>query len=878
MKRGLDLSIGQQMWIGFGTAALSLALVVVAVFSGLSTMRELRQQQSTLIAPRSAAAGDLETAILYKTLTAEGYVATHDDRDRLAYERASQEASEVLLRLGGLADDQEGRALFAPLPDLAQDFDHEADQIIAQAQAGMTPVEVQQAEVRLAHSREKLLTSLRRYTDLQEDKVNRARAAIAAEQARTERSLIVLSLLVLGLLGTTGILAARGVRAPAKQLVAAARRVAAGDFSNVRGFGNSGDRPGVPDARNELDQLTSVFGQMAAALRDREAGLAASARFATAMASSLEMGSLCEIGLEHLVEHVGVEVGAIYVVGEAPAGRLIRLASFALDGTVESLAMGEGIPGQAAVSRKLLVVRDIPVDSPFVVRLGVDRFPPREVVAVPMLLANRVLGVIVLGSVHNLSVDAIAFVTQAADSLAVSLDNAMAHAHARKLAVDLQNGNERLQAQSEELQVQQEELQAQNEELQAQGEELQTQQEELRCRNAELSRKSDELEARGLHLQYAQEELQQANRRKDEFLATLSHELRNPLAPLHSSLYLLQRAEPGSDQANRMMAIMDRQIGQLTTLTNDLLDVTRISRGKITLQCSTVDLCALVRSAADDNRALFTSHALRLVVEVPNDPLPVYADSTRVAQVIGNLVHNAAKFTPAQGEITLTLERIPGQQSARLTVRDTGTGMDPDLLSHVFDPFFQGDQSLARTQGGLGLGLALVKALVEMHGGKVAAASDGPGHGSTFTVELPLCEVEREGTPAPVLLPRARRRVLVIEDNLDAANSLRGVLELLGHWVETASNGRLGVSRAREFRPEVVFCDIGLPEMDGYAVARALRDELQLRDAVLVAMTGYAQADDRRRATEAGFHEHLAKPPTIERLEEVLSRVSPELS
>ena len=260
MKRGFDLSIGQQMWIGFGTAGLSLALVVAVVFSGLSRMRELRQQQTSLIAPRSAAAGDLETAILYKTLTAEGYVATHDERDRLAYERVSQQASEVLLRLGGLADDREGRALFAPLPELARDFDREADQIVARALAGMTPAEAQQAEVRLAHSRENLLASLRRYTDLQEEKVNRARGAIAAEQARTERSLVALSLLVLGLLGATGILAARGVHAPAKQLVAAARRVAAGDFSDVRGLGNRGDRKDGRDARNELDQLTSAFG------------------------------------------------------------------------------------------------------------------------------------------------------------------------------------------------------------------------------------------------------------------------------------------------------------------------------------------------------------------------------------------------------------------------------------------------------------------------------------------------------------------------------------------------------------------------------------------------------------------------------------------
>jgi signal transduction histidine kinase/ActR/RegA family two-component response regulator len=414
--------------------------------------------------------------------------------------------------------------------------------------------------------------------------------------------------------------------------------------------------------------------------------------------------------------------------------------------------------------------------------------------------------------------------------------------------------------------------------LEVQEEDLRAQREELRCQREELHRKSEKLEERGRRLQRVQEELQEANRRKNEFLATLSHELRNPLAPLHSSLYLLQRAEPGSDQAKRMMAIMDRQISLLTALTDDLLDVTRLSRGKITLQSSTVDLCALVRSAADDNRALFAGHALRLMLEVPNESMPIYADPARLAQVIGNLMHNAAKFTPANGEVTLVLEKIPGSESARLVVRDTGTGMDPEMLPHVFDPFFQGDRSLARSQGGLGLGLALVKALVEMHGGSVAASSDGPGHGSTFTVKLPLGQADRESTPPPMHVPRARRRVLVIEDNLDAANSLRSVLELLGHSVEIARDGRLGVSRARELHPEVVFCDLGLPEMDGYAVARALRDDAQMRDTILVALTGYAQPEDKRRTAEAGFHEYLAKPPSIERLAEVLSRAASSLS
>jgi CheY-like chemotaxis protein/nitrogen-specific signal transduction histidine kinase len=358
----------------------------------------------------------------------------------------------------------------------------------------------------------------------------------------------------------------------------------------------------------------------------------------------------------------------------------------------------------------------------------------------------------------------------------------------------------------------------------------------------------------------------------DEFLGTLLHELRNRLAPLQSSLYLLQRAEPGGEQAGRMIANLDRQIRQLTALTDDLLDVTRLSRGKLALQCKTFDLCDFARKVVDENQALFAGSSLGLVVDVPDQPLLVHADTTRVAQVVGHLLNNAAKFSPAGSEVTLSVKSSPASNRASISVRDTGTGMNPELLSLAFEPFFRGDQAPARTQGGLGLGLALVKGLVEMHGGNVHAASDGPGQGATFTVELPLGPVERDVTPLPTVAPRTRCRVLVIEDNLETADSLREALQALGHVVETASDGRMGLSRARAFQPQVVLCDISLPEMDGYAVARAFRDEAQLRHAMLVAMTAYVQPEDRRRAAEAGFHEHLAKPPTIERLEEVLAR------
>jgi two-component system CheB/CheR fusion protein len=354
----------------------------------------------------------------------------------------------------------------------------------------------------------------------------------------------------------------------------------------------------------------------------------------------------------------------------------------------------------------------------------------------------------------------------------------------------------------------------------------------------------------------------------DRVLNLLLHELRGPLAPLRSSLYILERAEPGSEQSTRMIGIMNRQIRRLTALMDDMTDATHLTRGTLVLQRSTIDLVDLVRATAEDYRSLFSDADFRWAVVVPDQPLLVFADSTRMGQVIGRLLHNATRFTPPGGEIALTVESVPTSESARISVRDTGAGLEAGLLSRVFDPFFRGD--LARGHGGLGLGLSLVKGLVEMHGGSVQAASDGPGQGATFTIELPLGPVDCETTPSPA--PRLRRRVLVIDDSQEATDRLRDILQVLGHFVETANDGRAGIAQALVFRPDVVFCDIGLPKMDGYAVARALREEAPLRNAMLVAMTTYTRPEDRRRATEAGFHEQLAKPLSVERLQEVLAR------
>ena len=368
-----------------------------------------------------------------------------------------------------------------------------------------------------------------------------------------------------------------------------------------------------------------------------------------------------------------------------------------------------------------------------------------------------------------------------------------------------------------------------------------------------------------------QEALREADRRKDEFLAVLSHELRNPLAPIRNSLFILDRAVPGGEQARRAQAIIDRQVGHLTHLVDDLLDVTRIAKNKIRLQCESLNLTSLVRRTIEDHRTLFEKGEVHLEAALPAERIVVNADPTRLAQVVGNLLQNAAKFTGKGGRTQVSLAVDPGTRRAIIRVADTGAGISPELLPRLFQPFAQADDTMDRSQGGLGLGLVLAKGLVELHGGAISVHSQGIGRGTEFIVRLPLDGELDAKTPTPVDASPRVRRVLIIEDQADAAQSLREALELCGHQVEVAENGPAGLTRARAFCPEVVLCDIGLPGMDGYEVARAFRADEALRDAFLVALSGYALPEDLRRAAEAGFDRHLAKPPRLDQLEKLLS-------
>ena len=387
--------------------------------------------------------------------------------------------------------------------------------------------------------------------------------------------------------------------------------------------------------------------------------------------------------------------------------------------------------------------------------------------------------------------------------------------------------------------------------------------------NITLARSITEREALMSSLRQSKDSLEAADRRKDEFLGMLSHELRNPLAPIRNSVYVLRHADPGAEQARRAQAVIERQTQHLTRLVDDLLDVTRIARGKIELRRERIDVREVVRRASEDFRVLMDERGVRFHAALSAGEVWADVDATRLTQVIGNLLHNAAKFTRRGDEVTLSL--TTGEGGAEIRVRDTGAGIEPALLPQIFDPFVQGERTLARSEGGLGLGLALVKGITELHGGTVSAGSAGKGRGAEFVVRLPVATAGPAQTSPVAGAGHAggRRRVLVVDDNVDAAESLADVVSMLGHAVEVAYDGPSAVEKAGATAPDVVLCDLGLPGMSGYDVARALRAG-GARALQLVAVTGYAQPEDVQRALEAGFDAHVAKPCDAHEIERLL--------
>ncbi len=374
-------------------------------------------------------------------------------------------------------------------------------------------------------------------------------------------------------------------------------------------------------------------------------------------------------------------------------------------------------------------------------------------------------------------------------------------------------------------------------------------------------------------------ELSEANRRKDEFLATLAHELRNPLAPIRNGLQIMRLSNASGEAVDKALTMMERQIGQMVRLVDDLLDVSRISRGILELRMERVDLATVVNNAVETSRPLIDSSAHELTVSLPTRPVFVYADETRLGQVFANLLNNAAKYSERGGRIWLIAERQGSD--VVVSVKDCGVGIPPEMLPRIFDMFTQVDRSLEKSQGGLGIGLTLVKRLVEMHGGSVEARSEGLGTGSEFVVRLPIVSSALEEVDPPTQAIESvppsplQCRILVADDNEDAATSLAMILTIMGNEVRTANDGLEAVAVAATFRPDVIFLDIGMPKLNGYEACRRIREQAWGKKAVLVTLTGWGQDEDKRLSEQAGFNYHLVKPVDPAELVRLLAGLKP---
>lgn len=375
------------------------------------------------------------------------------------------------------------------------------------------------------------------------------------------------------------------------------------------------------------------------------------------------------------------------------------------------------------------------------------------------------------------------------------------------------------------------------------------------------------------------EQLQEANHRKNEFLAMLGHELRNPLAPVMNAVEMIRLRAGGNPEVERARIVIERQVGHMARLVDDLLDVSRITRGVVELRREPVNLTTIVEAALNSCRTMFEVSRQELTAALPVEPCRIEGDVTRLEQVVVNLISNATKYTPPGGHIWVSLER--DGDWAELCVRDNGRGIPAEKLPHIFELFTQVDTTIDRSMGGLGIGLTVVRNLVQLHGGTVAASSRGTDHGSEFIVRLPLLplnEQVRVAQPASACSDAGHLRVLIVEDNVDSAETLAELIEIWGHDARIVHHGDAAVNVAADYLPEVVLLDIGLPGISGYEVAAMLRQQPDLEETLLIALTGYGQEDDRRKAISAGFDLHLTKPVNPDQLQRILAQTAPVAS
>jgi two-component system, sensor histidine kinase len=863
MKRR-DLSVGQRLAIGSVAVAVLIVSLGMVLTQSVSRIRSLQAHRANVIAPRVAAAEELKTALYRQAVAFRNYVITSSPDHLEAFRQAEQEVERRMTRLATLPGGRDEESFITKLAPMVANHRSAFETFLRLSRGGADAETLRGAEAEITANRAALLNTVDEYAVLQAGLNQQATRSIARAIDRLGPTVLLVTVLILLASFTKTFIVSRSVREPASKLIAAAGAMQQGSFEPAIALQNR-RRPDGRPFRDELSEAAHVFGQMASDLKAREERLGAYARLSAVLTTSLNPSDVAASALRQLSEHIGAEVAVIYL-HEAGTATLRPLSTIGLSHDVGDLAVGEGIPGQAALDRSSRVIRNIPADTPFQIRLGIDQLVPRTVVATPMIIGERLVGIMVLGSLLDIGEDSLEFIEHAAGQVAVTLDNALAHVHIAGLAAELQDKNESLQAQNEELQTQGEELQTQSEELQSQNEELQAQAEELQTQADELHSQAEELRAQQSALARTNTALAHAEEQKNRFLAVLGHELRNPLAAISGAIALL---DDSGDDEERTHDVVRRQTAHLASLLDDLLDVGRITSGKIVLERRSLELGTIAQHCVDLLAAPQAHRESRIGVEV-DQPVWIEADETRIEQIITNLLTNALKFTPADGAISVFVGAESGE--AVLTVTDTGIGIDHDLLPRIFDFFVQGPRGLDGNSG-LGVGLTLVRKLTELHGGSVKVDSDGPGQGTKFTLRFPSVAQPTMVLPgSPDETPRIpiRRSVVVVEDNPDVRRMIQLWLKKAGHDVSEAYDGPSGVEVVTAARPDVALIDLDLPGFDGCEVARRLRLDPEVKGIRLIAVSGYGRPEDRQRALEAGFDDHFVKPLDLKRLSSVL--------
>lgn len=886
LKTKNGTSISKRLSLGFGLILFLFFVQIGAAIWLFHGIQQLESKQNNYILPNAELASDGKIQTLKMAVMLRNYLVFSDSNAQEEFwdsMRTSREAIKQLVNSPKEADDQ---ALFNDIPELAERNWRAAEEL-----SSLVPQrneeKLAERERQLSKTRDKLLKKLKTFYKYQQAKLLQN---VNALQKAEQRFLVILLTIggVIIILGSTmAFHTISAIRRPIEQLVNATRALQRGEFEPARMLPVSNFSNRNRLVVSELHELAESFISMSETLQQRERRLTADSRLLESLSSSLDTPNIVDHALQLMINYSESAAGVIYLV-DMRMETLQRLATYALSTVPETIQFGEGIPGEAVNRRQTIMVQNIPSDTPFQLFLGVDRIPPRAILSVPIIFGDELLGVVVLASLREIDKDIILFTEYASRQLGVSLKNAFAHNNVAQLARELEDKNQSLESQAEVIQAQNEELQSQAEELQTQNEKLHSQAEELQAQNEELHQMNRALQESKERAQCLLQDLKENDHQKDQFLAMLAHELRNPLGALSNAVYLLGKMPMDkSRQLIQIHEIMARQVKQQTRLLDDLLDTSRMVRGLIELKKELLDVTQLVKQAIDDHRNELEENNRQLLVTIEPQALWVNGDPARLTQVVSNLLDNAYKFTRAGDHIEVTVAADVKQQRAVVTVKDTGAGIDPILLPKIFSVFTQAEPSLDRKRGGLGLGLALVKGLVELHGGGVNAHSEGRDQGAEFSFWIPLQLIaenrrtSEDDTHSNQQLSQgsdstnqADSRILIIEDNQDAATSLQDLLELHGYYVEIAYSGPSGIEAARKFKPEIILCDLGLPEMDGYAVARELRKDPLLNSVRLIAISGYGQAEYKQMSKEAGFDLHLIKPVAVDVLRGLLAKLA----